>query len=459
MDIKSNILETIGNTPLIKLNKMAADIKATILVKSEMFNPGGSVKDRIGLNMIVDAEKRGVIKPGDIIVEPTSGNTGTGLALTAIIKGYQIIFTIPDKMSQEKIDLLRSFGAKVIVTPTSVPPDHPMNYVEVAKKIVRETPNAHMLNQFGNQANPEIHYQTTGPEIWEQTDGQVDVFVATMGTGGTISGTGRYLKEQNPKIKVIGVDPEGSMYHHHFNQTEGEVFSYKVEGIGEDFIPTTIDFDVIDEILVASDKDAFHTARRLVREEGIFAGGSAGMALFGALQFAQSEDVEQTIVVMLPDTGRNYLKKLYSDSWMIQNNFMESEGDEIEIRAILSVKQNKIRDVISVQPSDTLQHGFELMQKFGISQLPVIEDEVVVGSLNEKDLIKHLTADGPAVEKVKDLMAGPLAILDLNDKISSPLSLFSEQNAVLVKDHQKIVNVITPTDVLAFFLQHRRDIS
>jgi cystathionine beta-synthase len=325
--IFDNILETIGNTPLVRLNSVTRGIEAVVLAKLEFFSPGGSVKDRIGIAMIEAAEKKGLIEPGDTIVEPTSGNTGLGLALAAIVKGYKVICTIPDKMSAEKIDLLKALGATVIITPTAVEPDDPNNYVRVAEKIAREQPNTFMPNQYFNPANPEAHYRTTGPEIWEQTDGKLDVLVAGMGTGGTITGVGKFLKEKNPNIRVVGVDPEGSMFHHEFYGTEGELHTYKVEGIGEDFIPSNLDLKIVDEIVVVSDKDAFITARMLAAEEGIIAGGSSGASVFASLQVAKRLNKDQIVVTILPDTGRNYLTKIYSDEWMRQNMFTKESGE------------------------------------------------------------------------------------------------------------------------------------
>ncbi len=328
MHIHENILDTIGNTPLVKLTRMNNGLPPTILAKVEFFNPGGSVKDRIGVAMIEEAERNGLIKPGDTLVEPTSGNTGIGLAIAAIVKGYKMIVTIPDKMSQEKVALLKSLCAQVIITPTDVEPDDPRSYVSVAERIVKETPRAFMPNQYYNMANPMAHYRTTGPEIWNQTDGKVDVFVAGVGTGGTITGTGRFLKEMNPEIRVVGVDPEGSMYHHEFYHESGSIHSYLTEGIGEDFLPDTLDMGIIDEIVTVSDKDALLTARRLVRDEGIMAGGSSGAAIYSALKVAASMDENQILVVLLPDTSRNYISKLFSDRWMKEHGFLDGTEEE-----------------------------------------------------------------------------------------------------------------------------------
>ena len=318
----NNILELVGNTPLIRINRLSAGLDPLILAKAEFLNPGGSIKDRIGKPMIEAAEREGKLNPGWTIVEPTSGNTGVGLALVALLKGYKLAFTMPDKMSMEKENLLKAFGGKVVRTPTAVEPDDPRSYYKIAEKMVEEIGTAYSPNQYFNPNNPRAHYETTGPEIWRDTDGKVTHLVCGMGTGGTISGAGKYLKEMNPDIKIIGVDPEGSIYHEEFYKTHGEVHTYKTEGIGEDFIPPTIDLSIIDEIVIVGDKEAFLTARRLTQEEGLFVGSSSGAAMYGALEVAKKADKDAVIVVILPDTGRNYLSTLYNDEWMKNQGFL-----------------------------------------------------------------------------------------------------------------------------------------
>jgi cystathionine beta-synthase len=321
MEVHKTILDAIGNTPLVRLNKVSKGLKPTILAKLENLNPGGSVKDRIGIAMVEQAEQKGLLRPGGTIIEPTSGNTGVGLAIVASVKGYKMIFVMPDKMSEEKRAILRAYGAKVVVTPTNVPPESPEHYTKVAERLAQEISNSCMPNQYENRANPDAHYRTTGPEIWRQTDGQLDVFVCGMGTGGTITGTGRFLKEKKKSLKVVGVDPEGSIFYPRFHGQKEEPHQYKVEGIGEDFVPGTLDMSIIDDVIQVSDRDAFHMARRLAQEEGILVGGSGGTAVQAAMKVAEHLDEHNTIVALLPDTGRNYLSKLFSDKWMKEQGF------------------------------------------------------------------------------------------------------------------------------------------
>ncbi len=322
MEVHKTILDVIGNTPLVRLNKVSQGLKPAVLAKLENLNPGGSVKDRIGVAMIEQAERKGLLKPGGTIIEPTSGNTGVGLAMVAAVRGYKMIFVMPDKMSEEKRAILRAYGAKVVVTPTNVPPESAEHYTKVAERLARETPHAYMPNQYENRANPDAHYRTTGPEIWRQTEGKVDVFVCGMGTGGTITGIGRYLKEKKKGLKVVGADPNGSIFYPRFHRQKEQPHQYKVEGIGEDFMPGTLDMSIVDDVIQISDTDAFQMARRLAQEEGILIGGSGGTAVQAALRVAERLDERKTIVTLLPDTGRNYLSKLFSDKWMREQGFL-----------------------------------------------------------------------------------------------------------------------------------------
>lgn len=393
---------------MIRLNRITAGIDSPIYLKAEFLNPGGSVKDRIAIAMIEAAEREGVLKPGSTIIEATAGNTGVGLALAAAVKGYRLIVVLPDKMSADKIALLRAYGAEVVVTATNVPPDSPESYNGVADRLAREIPNSYRPNQFFNPSNPLIHYLTTGPEIWEDSGGRVEVFVAGMGTGGTISGVGKYLKERNPNVTIVGADPEGSVL------SGDQPRAYKVEGIGEDFIPKTFNRQVVDEMVRVSDKESFNTARRLAREEGLLVGGSTGTAVAAALKFAQRLRRPHYIVVMAPDTGRNYISKIYNDSWMQENGFWEDEyRPTMLVRDVLRQKMSP-RALIAARPHDRLIRVVQWMQTYNISQLPVLdEDDRVIGSVSEGTLLK-LLHDGIDFQnqQVGAVMAKPLPTLD-----------------------------------------------
>jgi cystathionine beta-synthase len=449
----NNILAAIGRTPLIRLNRMVADIASPIYVKAEMLNPGGSVKDRIGLAMIEAAERAGQLKPGGTIVEATAGNTGVGLALAASVKGYRMIAVMPDKMSEDKVSLLKAYGAEVVITATSVPPDSPESYNGVADRLAREIPGAWRPNQFANPHNPLIHSLTTGPEIWEDSQGQVEVFVAGMGTGGTISGTAKYLKERNPGITIVGADPEGSIL------SGDSPRSYKVEGIGEDFIPRTFNRQVVDEMIRVSDRESFNTARRLAREEGILAGGSSGTALAAALKYAQRLAQPRHIVVLLPDTGRNYLSKIFSDRWMQENGFWEDRTRQpLTVGDILAGK-TQWPSLISVGPRDKLSRAIALMEMHTISQLPVVDGDKVVGSLNESSIMKVLH-DGLDVanQEIAVVMTKPLPSLDIRTDSSEAyrLLLAGATGIIVTRGAERSgIGVITRSDLIAIWA--RRD--
>jgi len=446
-----NILETIGGTPLIKLNRIAQGFKPQIFVKVEFFNPGGSVKDRIGLVMIEEAEREGRLKTGGTIVEATSGNTGMGLAIAAALKGYKCVFTMPDKMSIEKIRLLRAFGAEVIVTPTAVPHESPESYTEVAKRIVRETPNSILANQYYNPKNPEAHYQTTGPEIWEQTGGQIDYFVCGIGTGGTISGVGKYLKEKNPGVKIVGVDPKGSLLRDYFYTKKlPPAFSpYKVEGIGQDFVPGALHFEFIDEMIEVTDKESFLMARRMTREEGMFVGGSSGTAIAGTLKLAERLSEKDVVVALLPDTGERYLSKIYNDDWMRENRFLIPE--KITLRYVLQAKRG-VNQLISIDPVTTVRKALDLLSEHNVSQLPVIDNGQPVGSVEESELMSSVLGN-PALfdARVSSLMEAEFPVVQIEESINQAITLLSKKHpAVLVQDDGKIVGIVTRFDVIEY---------
>ncbi|MDQ2960116.1 MAG: cystathionine beta-synthase [Candidatus Dormibacteraeota bacterium] len=455
MEYSESILDLVGNTPLVRLRALTRGIRATVFAKMEQLNPGGSVKDRIALGMVEDAERSGALRPGGTIVEPTSGNTGHGLAMVAAIKGYKMIFVMPDKMSSEKISLLKAYGAEVVVCPTNVDRDSPQSYYSVAERLAREIPAAFQPNQYFNPRNPEAHYRTTGPELWRQTDGRIDVFVTGVGTGGTISGTGRYLKEQNPGITVVGADPEGSIF-------SGPIAPYKIEGVGEDFWPGTFDPTVVDRIVQVTDREAFVAARRLAREEGILVGGSAGMALHAALLVAADADPDAVVVVLLPDTGRNYLSKFFSDEWMRQNGFLDRLGPA-RVREVLAAHgsgDGEVPSLVAVGAGRTVGEAIDLMQQYNISQLPVVEGEngatTVVGSIAERTLLDRVYRD-PAVvtTPVSAAMDPPFSSVDADAPLDDAFApLLNGEAAVMILDGQTPVGVVTRSDLLEF-VAHR----
>jgi cystathionine beta-synthase len=445
-----NILDAIGETPLVRLSRIGRGLRTPILAKAENLNPGGSVKDRIGLAIIEAAEKAGTLRPGGVIVEGTSGNTGIGLAIAAAIKGYRCIFTIPDKMSTEKIRLLRAYGAEVVVVPTAVPPDHPEYYIQKAKSIVASTPGAILADQHYNPVNPVAHYETTGPEIWEQTKGKVTHFVCSPGTGGTISGAGRYLKEKNPKVRVVAGDPVGSIYKDYAKTHEkGTGQPYKVEGIGGDKIPTSLHFDVIDDWITVSDAEAFRTARRLTREEGIFIGGSGGLNVFAALEVARRlDDPDALVVTILCDTGERYLSKLYDDNWMRENQLLDAE--RVTAGSLLDRHTKEIPPIVSVAPAASLRQALNLMSTYGVSQIPVIDGRDCVGSLLEGPSMARAIEDGKALDRpVSEVMHAPFPVVDADvplDRLATMLS--RETPAALVRRDDHLVGILNRYDVL-----------
>jgi cystathionine beta-synthase len=446
MKYANNVLELIGNTPLVKLNSISKGLKPLLLAKLEFMNPGGSVKDRIGITMVEEAEKSGLLKPGGTIVEPTSGNTGVGLAMAAALKGYKCVFVMPDKMSDEKIRLLRAYGAEVIITPTNVAPESPESYYSVSSRLAKEIPGGYKPDQYQNMSNPEAHYLTTGPEIWEQTEGKVDVFVCGMGTGGTISGVARYLKEKNPDVKIIGVDPEGSLY-------AGDVAKpYKIEGIGEDFIPGTINLDIIDEMVVVGDKESFIMTRRLAREEGLLVGGSCGSAVVGACKYITKHDLgeDKTVVVLLPDSGRSYLSKIFSDNWMKENGFMEQTMDTSILQLLNS--KGKARDLIAIAPDKTVADAVELMRSNDISQLPVLENGAIIGSIQESNILNKIFENMNITGKqIRELMSPPFPTASSEEKVSQVYKKLSGGNpAVVVLENKTPVGLITKMDLITF---------
>ena len=453
------LLDLIGGTPIVRLQKIGRELGCTLLTKLEYLNPGGSNKDRIALSMIDEAERTGKLRPGGTIVEPTSGNTGVGLALAAAIKGYKMIFVVPDKVAPEKIALLRAFGADVVICPTAVEPDSPESYYLVSDRLAEEIPGAYKPDQYSNAGNPEAHYRTTGPEIWEQVGGDLDVVVISVGTGGSITGTARYLKERHPDLVVVGADPEGSIY------SGGPVHPYLVEGIGKDTFPATFDPSVVDEYVQVSDRDTFVTTRRLAREEGILAGGSGGTSVFAMLEAARRHGPGKTILTTIPDGGRGYLSKVYDDNWMLEHGFLERHGPPDTVEQVLAFKhaENGVPDLVTCEPHEKLGAAIELMQRYGISQLPVVRNAPVesladvIGSLNERTLLDRVFRNPDALgEDVAAAMQPPLGAVDMLDSVDEVFADLRERNqAVVVARDGRPEAVLTRSDLLEY-LAHRR---
>ena len=450
-----SVLDTIGWTPLVRLARLGHGIRTPVYGKAEYANPGGSVKDRIGLAIIEGAEKSGELKPGGTIVEGTSGNTGVGLAVAAAIKGYRCIFTMPDKMSQEKVRLLKAYGAEVIITPTAVPPDHPEHYVMKAKQIAHDTPGAILANQFYNQLNPEAHFATTGPELWEQTEGKITHFIAGAGTGGTISGAGKFLKQQNPAIKVICGDPVGSLYanYHRTHELGHDGAPYKVEGIGGDKMPTTVWWDVIDEFRSVSDKDAMAMARRLAREEGILSGGSTGVNLCVSLDVARTlDDPKACVVTILCDSGERYLSKVFNDAWLQENQLLDTPRSTVA--DLLKRRAGGAPALVQVAPTAQVRQALNLMSTFGVSQVPVLEDGRCIGSLVEGTLMTTALEQPTMLDRaVRDVMEPAFPVVESTltlDRLAPMLS--REVPAALISDHGKLVGIVSRYDVLQLMI-------
>jgi cystathionine beta-synthase len=444
-----NVVEIIGNTPLVRLNSVTEGISATVLAKVEYMNPGGSVKDRIALRMVEDAEAAGLLKPGGTIVEPTSGNTGVGLALVAQQRGYKCVFVCPDKVSEDKQNVLRAYGAEVVVCPTAVAPEDPRSYYNVSDKLTRDIPGAWKPDQYSNPANPRSHYEQTGPELWEQTEGKITHFVTGVGTGGTISGVGRYLKEQNAGVRVIGADPEGSVY------SGGTGRPYLVEGVGEDFWPTAYDRAVTDEVIEVSDSDSFQMTRRLAREEGLLVGGSCGMAVVAALEVARKAGPDDVVVVLLPDGGRGYLSKIFNDKWMARYGFLRTPGDAPTVADALAAKGPEIPPLVHVHPTETVRDAIDYMREYGVSQLPVLKAEPpvvtgeVAGSISEKALMDALfTGQAHLHDTIERHLGDLLPMIGGGEPVSEAVALLEKADAAMVLIDGKPAGVLTRQDLL-----------
>ncbi|RKN08703.1 cystathionine beta-synthase [Streptomyces radicis] len=455
MQYYESMIDLVGNTPLVKLTAVTEGISATVLAKVEYFNPGGSVKDRIALRMIEAAERSGELRPGGVIVEPTSGNTGVGLAIVAQRKGYRCVFVCPDKVSLDKINTLRAYGAEVVVCPTAVDPEHPDSYYNVSDRLVRETPGAWKPDQYSNPNNPRSHYETTGPELWRQTEGRVTHFVAGVGTGGTITGTGRYLKEVSEgRVKVIGADPEGSVY------SGGSGRPYLVEGVGEDFWPTAYDPDIADEIVAVSDKDSFRMTRRLAREEGLLVGGSCGMAVVGALTVARRLGPDDVVVVLLPDGGRGYLSKIFNDEWMADYGFLEDGGPQTRVGDVLRRKEGGMPSLVHMHPDETVGAAIDVLREYAVSQMPVVKPGAghpdvmaaeIVGSVVERELLDALFTQRAALDDpLEKHMSAPLPHVGSGEPVGDLMAVLQGADAAVVLVEGKPTGVVSRQDLLAF---------
>lgn len=452
----ADLTEAIGTTPIVRLNRVAEGVESEIYVKLEYVNPAGSMKDRVGLNIIRDAEARGMLGPGGTIIEATSGNTGAGLAMVAAIRGYKCIFVMPDKMSSEKVDALRAYGAKVVICPTAVEPSDPRSYYSVARRIVEETPGAFYANQYHNPANPEAHYVSTAPEIWEQTGGQFDAFVAGMGTGGTLSGCGRYFKEHNADVQIVGVDPIGSLYYEYVKTGRlTKAFSYYVEGIGEDFLPSTMNLDILDDVVQVDDRECFLMTRELVRREGIFAGGSCGAAVVGALKYAKQLKEPKRILVLMPDSAQKYLSKIFNDEWMRSNGFLAEDDIEGTVAHVLKSKRGRL---ISIGRDASVRDAVGLLKEHSISQIPVLDDRGRhCGVVSELDLLHHLVEqDGEPESKLDDLISSDYATVTPQTRLQLLKNIFSDAKVVLVVEDDRAVGILTKIDLIDYLAQQKR---
>ncbi len=450
---KADITQAVGNTPIVKLNKVTEGVAADIYVKCEYLNPMGSHKDRVARNMIQEAESRG-LKPGGTLVEATSGNTGAALAMMAAVKGYKCIFIMPDKMSQEKVSTLRALGARVVLCPTAVEPEDPRSYYSVSKRIANETPNAFYANQYHNPDNPAAHYKSTGPEIWEQCGPELDVLVAGLGTGGTISGTGKFLKERNPNVRLVGVDPVGSMYYDFIKDKRiTKPFSYKVEGIGEDFFPSTINMDIIDEVVRVDDRECFLMTRDLVRMEGLFVGGSCGAAVAGAIKYAKASGRKENILVMLADGASKYISKIFNDDWMRENGFLDDESPGLgTVKDLLTHKGGPAK-VETAASKDSILTVVNKLKTFGISQLPVVDDERLRGLIHESDLLKALVSGKTQDTPIAEMIESDYATVTLATKVELLKNVMNDAKIVLVMDGASIVGLISKIDLIDFLAQ------